>query len=62
MDWEYDFEFVKVKYTYHNLLKKYVGFELDMIYSSKAYEMMENMIDTKVKNCFWVIGNTNLIR
>jgi hypothetical protein len=24
--------------------------------------MMENMIDTKVKNCFWVIGNTNLIR
>ena len=33
-----------------------------MIYSSKAYEMMENMIDTKVKNCFWVIGNTNLIR
>ena len=33
-----------------------------MIYESKAYEMMENIIDTKVKNCFWVIGNTNLIR
>ena len=62
MNWEYDFEFIKGKYPYHKLLKKNVGFELDMIYESKAYEMMENMIDTKVKNCFWVIGNTNLIR
>ena len=62
MNWEYEFEFIKGRYPYNKLLKKNVGFELDMIYESKAYEMMENIIDTKVKNCFWVIGNTNLIR
>ncbi len=49
-------------FSYHRLVKKNVGFELDMIYESKSFMMMERFMDPKQTNCFWVIGNSNYIR
>lgn len=62
MQWDYVFEYRVGDYRYHKLQKKNVGFELDMIYESKSHEMMEEMIVSREKNCFWVIGNSNTIR
>ena len=62
MQWEYDYEYHTGNYSYHKLLKKNVGFELDMIYESKAWEMMKNLINESENSCFWVIGNSNIIR
>lgn len=62
MQWEYDFEQVLGNYNYHKLVKKNVGFELDMIYESKSYLMMEEIMNPNERNCFWVIGNSNFIR
>ena len=36
------------------------GFDLDMVYESKAYDMIEFNKDEK--SCFWCIGNSNLFR
>ncbi len=58
----YDFEQVLGNYSYHKLVKKNVGFDLDMIYESKSFLMMEKMIDPNESNCFWVIGNSNYVR
>ena len=60
--WEYEYEYHTRKYPYNKLLKKNVGFELDMIYESKSFEMMEQMINKNEKSCFWCIGNSNYIR
>lgn len=60
--WEYQYEYHVGKYPYNKLLKKNVGFELDMIYESKSFEMMEKMINKNEKSCFWCIGNSNYIR
>ena len=62
MQWEYEYEYHMGKYSYHKLLKKNVGFELDMIYESKSWEMMKDLINESEKSCFWVIGNSNIIR
>ena len=62
MQWEYEYEYHMGKYSYHKLLKKNVGFELDMIYESKSWEMMKEYINTFEKSCFWVIGISNFIR
>jgi hypothetical protein len=62
MQWEYDYEYHTGNYSYHKLLKKNVGFELDMIYESKAWEMMKNLINESENSCFWIIGNSNVIR
>ena len=62
MTWEYDYKYICGDYTYHSLLKKNVGFELDMIYESKSFEMMEGIINKSEKSCFWIIGNSNIIR
>jgi hypothetical protein len=59
---EYDFTQVLGNYNYHKLVKKNVGFELDMIYESKSYLMMEEEMNPELNNCFWVIGNSNSIR
>ncbi len=60
--WEYEYSYHTGKYPYNKLLKKNVGFELDMIYESKSFEMMEQMINKDEKSCFWCIGNSNYIR
>jgi 1-aminocyclopropane-1-carboxylate deaminase/D-cysteine desulfhydrase-like pyridoxal-dependent ACC family enzyme len=62
MVWEYSYDFKISKYPYQKLLKKNIGFDLDMIYESKSFEMMEKIMNKKEKSCFWVIGNTNYIR
>ena len=66
MAWEYDYDFQQGKWPYHQLYKRNVGFELDQIYESKAYDMMNDLLDeqyTQAKHpCFWVIGNSNNIR
>ena len=61
MQWEYDYEYHVGSYSYHKLLQKNVGFELDMIYESKSWEMMMDL-DPEPNSCFWVIGNSNNIR
>lgn len=58
--WEYDYEWIEGDYSYNKLLKKNVGFELDMIYESKSFDMISFNKDEK--SCFWVIGNSNFIR
>jgi len=60
--WEYRYEYRTGNYAYNKLLRKNVGFELDMIYESKSYEMMEQIIDPNETSCFWVVGNSNYIR
>ena len=58
--WEYSYDWKEGNYGYGKLLKKNVGFELDMIYESKAFDMIE--FNKEENSCFWVIGNSNLIR
>ena len=62
MSFEYDYEYLMGNYSYHKLIEKNVGFELDMIYESKSWEMMKDIINESEKSCFWVSGNTNVIR
>tara|TARA_Y100000310_G_C20687901_1_gene820267 strand:+ start:917 stop:1747 length:831 start_codon:yes stop_codon:yes gene_type:complete len=62
MSWEYKYEYHTGTYPYNKLFKKNVGFELDMIYESKAFDMVEKMILPGEVSCFWVIGNSNCIR
>ena len=62
MSWEYNYKYICGSYAYHSLLKKNVGFDLDMIYEAKSFEMMENIINKSEKSCFWIIGNSNVIR
>lgn len=49
-------------FSYHSLVKRDVGFDLDMIYEAKSFDMMRELADATRKNCFWVIGNSNVIR
>ncbi len=61
----YKFEYHKGSYVYSKKLEMDVGFELDNIYESKAYDMMvrEKIVDiAKEKVCFWVVGNNNITR
>jgi cysteine synthase len=61
MQFEYDYEFRKGDYPYAKLHERHVGsIELDMIYESKAFDM----VDWKKDNteCYWIIGNTNKLR
>jgi len=61
----YKFKYYSGKYSYSKALHINVGFELDNIYESKAYDFMirEKLIDKKKdKVCFWVVGNANIIR
>ena len=64
--WDYDYTYHTGQWPYHQLYKKNVGFELDQIYESKAYDLMEEVIDEQYSDlkcvCFWVIGNSNNIR
>ena len=60
MSWEYEYEWVMGKYPYHKLLKRNVGFDLDLVYESKSYDMINFNKDEK--SCFWCIGNSNLFR
>ena len=60
--WDYEYSYEIGKYPYNKLLKKNVGFELDMVYESKSFEMMEKLINKDEKSCFWCIGNSNYIR
>ena len=64
MVWDYDYNFHVGNWPYHQLYEKNVGFELDRIYESKAYDMMINSskYQSSVNPCFWVIGNSNNIR
>ena len=64
MVWDYDYNFHIGNWPYHQLYEKNVGFELDRIYESKAYDMMINSskYQSSVNPCFWVIGNSNNIR
>ena len=62
MSWEYDYEYHMGNYPYHKLHKVDVGFDMDMIYESKSWEMMKEQIDISEKSCFWIIGNSNSIR
>ena len=62
MEWEYEYEYRTGNYPYHKLHKVDVGFDIDMIYESKAWEMMKEQINTSEKSCFWIIGNSNSIR
>jgi hypothetical protein len=62
MTWEYDYEYHMGKYPYHKLHKVDAGFDMDMIYESKAWEMMKEQINISEKSCFWIIGNSNSIR
>ena len=58
---EYDYEFRKGNYPYAKLHPRNVGsIELDMIYESKAFDM----VDWKKNGheCYWIIGNTNKLR
>ena len=52
----------KIHYPYNKLLQKNVGFELDMFYESKSFEMMQELMTKNEKSCFWCIGNSNYIR
>ena len=56
------YKYITGKYPYNALLKKNVGFDLDMIYESKGFEMMEKIIKPNEKSCYWVVGNSNIIR
>ena len=65
MTWEYEYDWKMGKYAYNKLFKKNIvqgqfGFDLDMVYESKAYDMIEFNKDEK--SCFWCIGNSNLFR
>ena len=60
MTWEYEYDWIMGKYAYNKLFKKNVGFELDMVYESKSYDMIKFNKDEK--SCFWCIGNSNLFR
>ena len=66
MVWEYDYDYHTSNWNYHQLHRKNVGFELDQIYESKSYDMMEDLLDEQYTQaehpCFWVIGNSNNIR
>ena len=64
MVWDYDYNFHVGNWPYHQLYEKNVGFELDRIYESKAYDMMINSskYQSSTNPCFWVIGNSNNIR
>ena len=62
MTWEYDYEYHMGDYPYHKLHKVDAGFDMDMIYESKAWEMMKEQINIFEKSCFWIIGNSNSIR
>jgi len=61
MSFEYDYEFRKGKYPYAKLHPRNVGsIELDMIYESKAFDMVE--WEKNNSECYWIIGNTNKLR
>ena len=60
MTWEYEYDWIMGKYAYNKLFKKNVGFDLDMVYESKSYDMIKFNKDEK--SCFWCIGNSNLFR
>lgn len=61
----------KGDYQYHTPFHvKIDGLELDQIYEAKAYDyMLENLVpswwlkpDSGKKVCFWIIGNSNVLR
>lgn len=58
--WEYGYEWEEGDYKYSKLLQKNVGFELDMIYEAKSFDMIK--FNPEEKSCFWVVGNSNPIR
>jgi 1-aminocyclopropane-1-carboxylate deaminase/D-cysteine desulfhydrase-like pyridoxal-dependent ACC family enzyme len=61
MSWEYDYEFREGNYPYSKLHERVIGdIELDMIYESKAFDMVAWKGDET--ECFWIIGNTNKLR
>ena len=61
MSWEYDYEFRKGKYPYAKLHSRSImDIELDMIYESKSFDMVEWKKDGS--ELFWIIGNTNKLR
>ena len=61
MSWEYDYEFRKGKYPYAKLHSRSImDIELDMIYESKSFDMVEWEKDGS--ELFWIIGNTNKLR
>ena len=60
--WEYEYEYHMGNWVYNKLHKVDVGFEMDMIYESKSWEMMKEHINIFEKSCFWIIGNSNCIR
>ena len=61
MSWEYDYEFRKGKYPYAKLHSRSImDIELDMIYESKSFDMVEWKKDSS--ELFWIIGNTNKLR
>lgn len=61
MTWEYDYEFRKGKYPYAKLHSRSImDIELDMIYESKSFDMVEWKKDGS--ELFWIIGNTNKLR
>lgn len=62
MEWDYEYEYHMGDYPYNKLLQKNVGFELDMFYESKSFEMMQELMTKDEKSCFWCIGNSNYIR
>ena len=62
MEWDYEYEYHMGDYPYNKLLQKNVGFELDMFYESKSFEMMQELMTKNEKSCFWCIGNSNYIR
>ena len=62
MEWDYEYEYHMGNYPYNKLLQKNVGFELDMFYESKSFEMMQELMTKDEKSCFWCIGNSNYIR
>ncbi len=64
MIWDYDFDFLTGNWSYQQLWSRNVGFELDKIYESKAYDMMVDLdlYKTASNPCYWVIGNSNNIR
>ena len=58
MSWEYDYEFRKGKYPYAKLHSRSImDIELDMIYESKSFDMVEWKKMVQV-----IIGNTNKLR
>ena len=61
MTFEYDYEFRKGNYPYAKLHPRNVGsIELDMIYESKAFDMVD--WEKNNSECYWIIGNTNKLR